>query len=74
MGDILKPVLKPGGLYSRATYSFHLKEEFAMNKKLADLIVLGSHVNRQHVRLLIALVSLGMLVVGIGAPVRGGGV
>jgi len=45
-----------------------------MNKKLADLIVLGSHVNRQHVRLLIALVSLAMLVVGIGAPSRGGGV
>jgi len=53
---------------------FHQKEELAMNKKLADLIVLGSHVNRQHVRLLIALVSLAMLVVGIGAPSRGGGV
>jgi hypothetical protein len=45
-----------------------------MNKKLTDLIVLGSHVNRQHVSLLIALVSLAMLVVGIGAPCRGGGV
>jgi hypothetical protein len=51
-----------------------MKEEFAMNKKLSDLIVLGTLVNRQHVRLLIALVSLAMLVVGIGAPARGGGV
>ena len=53
---------------------FHTKEEPVMNKKLADLIVLSTHVNRQHVRLLIALVSLAMLVVGIGAPARGGGV
>ena len=70
----MKPVLKPGGLYILATSEYSLQEEFAMNKKLADLIVLSSHVNRQHVRLLIALVSLAMLVVGIGAPSRGGGV
>jgi hypothetical protein len=51
-----------------------LQEEFAMTKKFADLIVLGSHVNRQHVRLLVAVASLAMLILGIGAPCRGGGV
>jgi hypothetical protein len=45
-----------------------------MTNKFTDLIVLGSRVNRQHVSLLVALVSLAMLVVGIGAPCRGGGV
>jgi hypothetical protein len=45
-----------------------------MNKKMADLIVLGTHVNRQHIQLLVALATLAMLVVGIGAPARGGGV
>jgi hypothetical protein len=70
----LKPVLKPAALYSRTTSEFYLQEEFAMNKKFADLIVLGSHVNRQHVRLLVAIASLAMLILGIGAPCRGGGV
>jgi hypothetical protein len=44
-----------------------------MNKKLADLIVLGTHVNRQHIQLLVVLVSLAMLVIGVGAPAGGGG-
>jgi hypothetical protein len=44
-----------------------------MNKKLSDIIVLSSRINRQHVQLLVAIVTLAMLVVGIGAPSGGGG-
>jgi len=44
-----------------------------MNKKLADIIVLSQGINRQHLQLLIVLVSLAMLVLGIGAPSDGGG-
>jgi len=44
-----------------------------MNKKLADIIVLSSRINRQHLQLLLAIVSLAMLVVGVGAPSDGGG-
>ncbi len=45
-----------------------------MNKKLADIIVLSRQINRQHLQLLVAIVTVAMLVVGIGAPSRGGGV
>ncbi len=44
-----------------------------MNKKLADIIVVGRQINRQHVQLLVAIVTVAMLVLGIGAPARGGG-
>jgi hypothetical protein len=44
-----------------------------MNKRFADIIVLSSRINRQHVQLLLAIVTLAMLVVGVGAPSDGGG-
>ena len=44
-----------------------------MNKKLSDIIVLSTRVNRQHIQLLVAIVTLAMVVVGIGAPSSGGG-
>ena len=44
-----------------------------MNKKLADIIVLSRRMNRQHVQLLVVIVTVAMLVVGIGAPSSGGG-
>jgi hypothetical protein len=40
-----------------------------MNNKLFKL----NGINRQHVQLIVAIVSLAMLVLGIGAPSEGGG-
>ena len=45
-----------------------------MNKWFADIIVRSNRINRQHIQLLVAIVTLAMLVVGVGAPSRGGGV
>ena len=59
-------------------YSGHFRpireEEYDMNKWFADIIVRSNRINRQHIQLLVAIVTLAMLVVGIGAPARGGGV
>ncbi len=44
-----------------------------MNGKLSKFAFLGS-INRQQVQLLVAIVSLAMLVLGIGAPSDGGGI
>jgi len=44
-----------------------------MNRKLAALALLGSRINRQHVQLLLVLLSLVMLILGIGAPADAGG-
>lgn len=43
-----------------------------MNSKLAKFAFLGS-INRQHVQLVLVVISLAMLVLGIGAPSDGGG-
>ena len=44
-----------------------------MNKKLADLVFFGNRVNRQHVQLILVILSLAMLILGIGAPADAGG-
>jgi hypothetical protein len=44
-----------------------------MNKKLADIVVRASRIDRRHVQLVIVIVSLAMLILGIGAPLDGGG-
>ena len=44
-----------------------------MNNKLAKLALLGNSVNRQHVQLILVILSLAMLVLGIGAPADAGG-
>jgi hypothetical protein len=44
-----------------------------MNKKFADIVVRASRIDRRHVQLVIVIVSLAMLILGIGAPVDGGG-
>jgi len=44
-----------------------------MNKKLAQLIFLSNRINRQHVQLVVVILSLAMLILGIGAPSDGGG-
>lgn len=45
-----------------------------MNKKLALLTTFIHKINRQHVQLALVLISLTMLVLGVGAPADGGGV
>ena len=44
-----------------------------MNKKLSELAIRGSHLNRSHLQLLVLILSLAMLVLGVGAPSDGGG-
>ncbi len=44
-----------------------------MNRKLANLAFLGHRINRQHVQLLVVILTLAMLILGIGAPADGGG-
>lgn len=44
-----------------------------MRNKLAQLVMLSQHVNRQHVQLIFAAMAIAMLVLGAGAPSDGGG-
>jgi len=44
-----------------------------VNKILWHIVGLGSRVERRHVQLALALVTLVVLVLGVGAPVDGGG-
>jgi len=43
-----------------------------MNKKLAELAIRGSRLNRSHLQVLVLILSLAMLVLGVGAPSDGG--
>ena len=42
-----------------------------MNKQIANLTAFFSRFNRQHVQLVLVIVTLAMLVLGIGAPSHG---
>jgi hypothetical protein len=44
-----------------------------MNGKLSKLASFGS-INRQQVQLVLVVISLAMLILGIGAPAEGGGI
>lgn len=44
-----------------------------MKKNLTDIVVRASRIDRRHVQLVLVIVSLAMLVLGIGAPMDGGG-
>jgi hypothetical protein len=44
-----------------------------MNNKLAQIVLLGGKINRQHVQMFFAVFALAMLVLGVGAPSDGGG-
>ena len=44
-----------------------------MKNKLAQISIFGTKINRQHLQLFWALIALALLVLGIGAPVAGGG-
>lgn len=37
------------------------------------LLQLGTKTNRQHIQLILTLIALALLVLGIGAPMDGGG-
>jgi hypothetical protein len=70
----LKPVLKPGKLYSYSKKSIQLqKRMLSMKNKLTSLVFSAQKINRQHIQMVLMIVSLGMLILGIGAPVDGGG-
>ena len=45
-----------------------------MKNKLALLALSSRKINRQHVQLVFMLVSLALLVLGVGAPLADGGV
>lgn len=44
-----------------------------MNKLFADIVVRASRIDRRHIQLVIVILSLAMLILGIGAPLDGGG-
>ena len=44
-----------------------------MNKLFTDIVVRASQINRRHIQLIVVILSLAMLILGIGAPVDGGG-
>jgi hypothetical protein len=70
----LKPVLKPGKLYPYSKKSIqHQKRTPSMKNKFASLVFSAQKINRQHVQLVLMIVSLAMLVLGIGAPTDGSG-
>ena len=44
-----------------------------MKNKLFQLGLSGAKINRQHVQFILTLIALALLVLGIGAPMDGGG-
>ena len=44
-----------------------------MKNTLSQIVLLGTKINRQHVQLVLTVVALAMLVLGVGAPLAGGG-
>jgi len=45
-----------------------------MKNTLALFVLSTRNINRQHIQLILVIVSLAMLVLGTGAPLEGGGV
>jgi hypothetical protein len=45
-----------------------------MKNKLALLTLSASKINRQHIQLFFVVLTLAMLVLGVSAPLEGGGV
>jgi hypothetical protein len=45
-----------------------------MKNKLSFLALSAQKINRQHVQLVFMLVSLALLIIGVGAPTDGGGI
>jgi len=53
--------------------SYFSKRMPPMKNKFASLVLFSQKINRQHVQLVLVIVSLVMLVLGVGAPTDGGG-
>jgi hypothetical protein len=68
---ILKPVLKPGDGYLKRNYPKGMKG-IAMKTKLNTLVLSISKINREHIQVFFIVLSLAMLVLGVGAPDDGG--
>lgn len=45
-----------------------------MKNKLSLFALSAQKINRQHVQLIFVLVSLALLIIGVGAPTDGGGI
>ena len=45
-----------------------------MKNRLSLLAISASKINRQHIQLFFVVLTLAMLVLGVGAPTTGGGV
>jgi hypothetical protein len=74
--NLLKPVLKPGDWYlKRNQFEISQSErKNAMKNKFALFVMNAQKVNRQHVQLFFVVLALATLVLGLSAPVDGGGV
>ena len=44
-----------------------------MNNKIARFALFASKINRQHIQLVLAVLALALLVLGVSAPLDGGG-
>ena len=44
-----------------------------MKTHLSNFVIFGAKISRQHLQLALTIVALVMLVLGVGAPVDGGG-
>ncbi|MDO9299818.1 MAG: hypothetical protein Q7T89_00480 [Anaerolineales bacterium] len=44
-----------------------------MKNKLASLVLSARKINRQQMQLALVIISLAMLILGVGAPLDGGG-
>lgn len=70
----LKPVLKPGKMYYFIVNLSHpQKRMFSMKNKIALLVLSARKINRQHIQFALVILTLAMLVIGVGAPDDGGG-
>jgi hypothetical protein len=45
-----------------------------MKNNLFQLSLSGAKINRQHLQLVLTLIALALLVLGVGAPMDGGGI
>ena len=45
-----------------------------MKYQLLRLNRLGTKINRQHLQLILTIIALALLVLGVGAPMDGGGI
>jgi hypothetical protein len=44
-----------------------------MKSQMTNLILSGGRINRQHIQFILLILSLGLLVIGAGAPAGAGG-